>query len=111
GTRVALGTDSLASNPDLSVLEEARFVWGRHPELDAAEVLRLATLAGAEALGWEDQTGSLTPGKSADMAGGRLPPEDGRDPYRLVLTSGHPVRAVLWRGQWAHGGPGVSRAP
>src|SRR5262249_48142673 len=33
GVRVALGTDSLASNPDLDVLAEARFIHARHPDV------------------------------------------------------------------------------
>jgi hypothetical protein len=60
GIRVALGTDSLASNPDLDMLAEARFLHQRYPEVSPAALLRMATLSGAEALGWEQITGSLT---------------------------------------------------
>jgi cytosine/adenosine deaminase-related metal-dependent hydrolase len=105
GVRVALGTDSLASNPDLDLLAEARFVHARHPELPGDIVLRMATLAGAEALGWQDETGSLEPGKSADLIVLPLPDADEIDPHRLVLASTLPVTAVLWRGQWAHSSP------
>lgn len=103
GVRVSLGTDSLASNPDLDVLAEARFAHRHHPEIPGAVVLRMATLAGAEALGWQHQTGSLAPGKSADLL--ILPLEDTRttDPHRLILEAALPVRAVLWRGRWVHG--------
>src|SRR5205085_8085675 len=66
GVRVALGTDSLASNPDLDLLAEARFVHARHPDVPGATLLRMATLNGAEALSFADVTGSLIPGKSAD---------------------------------------------
>lgn len=107
GVSVALGTDSLASSPDLSVLAEACFLHERHPEVAAADVLRLATLAGARALGWDDETGSLTPGKSADLAVVPLPADDDADPHRLLLRSGAPARAVLWRGRWVYG-PGVA---
>ncbi len=89
--RVGLGTDSLASNPDLSLLEEARFVCRRYPDIDPSVVLRLATLAGAEALGFGDLTGSLTPGKVADMAVIGLPEEEG-DPCEQVLAG--PARVV-----------------
>lgn len=51
GVRVALGTDSRASNPDLSLLEEMRQVARAHPQIDPQEILRMGTLAGAEALG------------------------------------------------------------
>ncbi len=59
GVPVALGTDSLASNPDLDLLAEARFLYQQHPDVSAASLLRLATLAGAKALGLADDTGSL----------------------------------------------------
>ena len=49
GASVALGTDSRASNPDLNLLAEMRFVAKRYPALPPAEVLRLGTLAGAQA--------------------------------------------------------------
>ena len=48
GVRVALGTDSLASNPDLSILGEARFAHSRYPDFPGAELMRMATLSGAK---------------------------------------------------------------
>jgi cytosine/adenosine deaminase-related metal-dependent hydrolase len=99
GVRVALGTDSLASNPDLSVLAEARFVHRQHPDLSAEVVLRMATLSGAEALGWADDTGSLTPGKSADLIAVPLS-DQAAEPYQGVLRSDAVVSAVLCRGRW-----------
>jgi cytosine/adenosine deaminase-related metal-dependent hydrolase len=100
GVRVALGTDSLASNPDLDVLAEARFVHARHPDVAGDVLLRMVTISGAEALGWADETGSLTPGKSADLVVLPLPNEDARDSHNLVFESTLPVRGVLFRGQW-----------
>ncbi|MFN4259762.1 MAG: amidohydrolase family protein [Gemmataceae bacterium] len=99
GARVALGTDSLASNPDLSILAELRFLHDRHPDVAGDELLRLATVNGAAALGWADETGSLTPGKSADWVVLPLPDVDGDDPYRLILESALPVRQTWIRGQ------------
>ena len=100
GVRVALGTDSLASNPDLDLLAEARFLHRQYPEFPGATLLWMATLAGAEALGWADVTGSLAPGKSADLVAMPLPECDEVDPYRLLFESDLPGRRVLWRGQW-----------
>lgn len=105
GVRVALGTDSLASNPDLDVLAEARFVRRRYPEVSPATVLHMATLAGAEALGWADETGSITPGKSADLVVLPLPDVDAAEPYSLILESDTRVKAVLFRGRWTVGHP------
>lgn len=100
GVRVALGTDSLASNPDLDILAEARFVHGKHGDVPGATLLRMITLSGAEALGWADETGSLTPGKSADLVVLPLPDEKRSDPHVLFLESGRPVARTLFRGAW-----------
>src|SRR5262249_13363073 len=101
GIRVALGTDSLASNPDLNLLAEARYVYERYPDVPGETLLRMATLSGAGVLGWADETGSLTPGKSADLVVLPLPDVDVADPYKLVFDSDTSVRAVLFRGHWA----------
>ena len=98
GVRIALGTDSLASNPDLDLLAEARFLHRLHPDLPGDELLRLATLSGAEALGWADQTGSLEVGKSADLVVLPLPEREDADPHSLLFASTLPVRPVLFRG-------------
>lgn len=100
GVRVALGTDSLASNPDLDILAEARFVHGKHPDVAGATLLRMITLSGAEALGWADETGSLAPGKSADLVVLPLPDEDRSDPHLLALESDRRVAKTLFRGEW-----------
>jgi cytosine/adenosine deaminase-related metal-dependent hydrolase len=100
GVRVALGTDGLASNPDLDVLAEARFLHARRPDVPGATLLRMATLAGAEALGWADVTGSLTAGKSADLVALPLPDEEADDPHWLIFESGAAVSAVMFRGAW-----------
>lgn len=74
GINVALGTDSTASNNDLNMLEEmqtaallAKGVSGNPEALTAADALEMATLAGARALGLDGETGSLRPGKAADI--------------------------------------------
>lgn len=65
GVRVAVGTDSLASNPDLSIWEELRLIRRTFSELDDATILRIGTLDAASALGLEHDFGSITPGKRA----------------------------------------------
>ncbi len=99
GVRVALGTDGLASNPNLDLLAEARFLHERHPDLSGDVLLRMATLSGAEALGWADETGSLTPGKSADFAVVPLDSRGGTDPYTRLFGGSQPVSAVFFRGR------------
>jgi cytosine/adenosine deaminase-related metal-dependent hydrolase len=100
GVRVALGTDGLASNPDLDLLAEARFLHCLYPDLPGATLLRLATLAGAEALGWGEETGSLEPGKSADLVVLPLPAGAAEDAHRMVLESAAPVQRTLFQGHW-----------
>ncbi|HEV3081299.1 MAG TPA: amidohydrolase family protein [Gemmataceae bacterium] len=99
---VALGTDSLASNPDLNMLAEACFVHEAFPELPGDTILRMATLWGAEGLGWQKKTGSLVRGKSADLVVVPLTDDQGTDPYELLWQAAPVVSAVLIRGQWVN---------
>ncbi|AMV28763.1 Aminodeoxyfutalosine deaminase [Gemmata sp. SH-PL17] len=98
--RVCLGTDSLASNPDLDVLSEARFVRTRYPDFPGDQLLRMVTLSGAEALGWADETGSLEADKSADLVVVPLPNTDISDPHELVLADHAGDRRTMFRGAW-----------
>jgi cytosine/adenosine deaminase-related metal-dependent hydrolase len=72
---VGLGSDSVASNNRMDILEEVRlaslFQNARTCSPDAVSqnvALELATLGGARALGLDKEIGSLEPGKAADLA-------------------------------------------
>lgn len=61
--RITLGTDSLASNHGLSILDEIRVIRSAFPEIDLSQLLRWATLNGAQFLGIDDRFGSFERGK------------------------------------------------
>ena len=75
GIRVGIGSDSVASNNRMDLLDEARLGvlmqrarTAQFNVITASEALELATLGGARALGLESEIGSLDVGKSADLA-------------------------------------------
>jgi cytosine/adenosine deaminase-related metal-dependent hydrolase len=66
GIRLALGTDSLASNDSLSLWDELACAWPSYSScLSAGELLEIATRNGAAALGLEGEMGLLEPGYGA----------------------------------------------
>jgi len=75
GVDVGLGSDSVASNDRMDLLDEARLALllataraGRVDTFSATRALELATLGGARALRLERDVGSLEVGKAADLA-------------------------------------------
>jgi cytosine/adenosine deaminase-related metal-dependent hydrolase len=60
---IVLGTDSLASNRSLSILDEIRTINQKFPKVPLEELLRWATLNGAKALRMDEMLGSLEKGK------------------------------------------------
>jgi len=98
GINVCLGTDSLASNPSLSILEEMRFLRRQHPHVPPAQWLTMATRNGAHALGLSDTVGSLEPGKVADCV---VVPLDVSTPrqWHCFLDSSAPPLAVYIDGR------------
>jgi 5-methylthioadenosine/S-adenosylhomocysteine deaminase len=74
GVSVGLGTDGAASNNSLDMFETMKFgtllqklVYGDAAVFSAYEVLRLATVGGARALGLDKEVGTLEVGKKADL--------------------------------------------
>jgi 5-methylthioadenosine/S-adenosylhomocysteine deaminase len=91
GVNVALGTDGCASNNDLDLIGEmrtaallAKGVSGDASAVDAATALRMATLNGAKALGWEDRIGSIEAGKAADLTAVRMDSIETTPVYHVV---------------------------
>jgi cytosine/adenosine deaminase-related metal-dependent hydrolase len=93
GVRVAVGTDSRASNPNLRFMEELRQIAHRHPGVPPETILGMGTLAGAEALGIAHEYGSITVGKRARLAIATLPP-NADEPLTAVLSAESAVRSL-----------------
>ena len=88
GGRVALGTDSRASSPSLSLWDDVLLVRRAFPEIPPPVVLDLATVRGAEVLGL-DGVGRLQPGSPASLTLVSLP--DGlaaSDPWGALFADG-----------------------
>ena len=104
GIRVGLGTDSPASTPSFDMFDELRTAVAmarareqRSAALGAREALELATLGSARALRLDDEIGSLTPGKRADLtvlslAGSPYDPVE--DPVVGAVFGGSPAGIV-----------------
>ena len=95
GANVALGTDSRASNPDLDLLAELRYVAAHFPEVEPGTVLDLGTLRAARALRLDDQLGSIEPGKTASLAVLPLSESEPADPHWLLFESDRPAAPLL----------------
>jgi 5-methylthioadenosine/S-adenosylhomocysteine deaminase len=121
GIRCGLGSDGAACNNRLDPFGEMNLAAGvsrvTTPEapLDAREVVELATIRGAAALGWSDAIGSIEPGKQADLVvvdarGAHLAPFAADDPYTALVHAARPTdvrltmvagRALYRDGAWA----------
>jgi len=97
GVNLALGTDSLASNDDLSMLREQRLMRESFPELPADECFRMATENGAAAMGLAREAGQLRVGSWADFAGFEAP-VDSRDELLEALTTEQAAPRGTWIG-------------
>jgi len=85
-----LGTDSLASNPKLSIWREMRILAEDHPGLDVSDILTMATLGGAMALGLDKKSGTLEPGRPARFLAVPLPDtvQSGTDVQEYLVRTG-----------------------
>lgn len=98
GVNVALGTDGAASNNDLNMIGEihtcallAKGIAGAADAVPATQALRMATISGARALGLENDIGSLSPGKAADVVALNLSGVEAQPMY-------HPISQIVYAG-------------
>jgi cytosine/adenosine deaminase-related metal-dependent hydrolase len=94
GVRVAIGTDSLASAPDLNVFAELAAMRALAPSVPAGALLESATRHGARALGFDGEYGTIEPGKRARLITVTIPPTV-RD-VEEYLVSGIQPEQIGW---------------
>jgi cytosine/adenosine deaminase-related metal-dependent hydrolase len=97
GVRVAIGTDSLASVEDLNLFSELAALRRIAPGVSSADLLRSATLSGAEALGFGATHGAIEPGRRAALLAVAVPP--GTVDVEEYLMSGIEPAQVRWVNQ------------
>jgi cytosine/adenosine deaminase-related metal-dependent hydrolase len=106
GVNLCLGTDSLATvrrtgrqMPELDLFEEMRALKANDKTISPAEIVRMATVNGARALGMKGQIGELSENAFADLI---VIPADGKnaDIYETVLAHTGPVFASMIDGRW-----------
>lgn len=84
GVAVALGTDSLGSNPDLSVFEEGRWLARHDSNAEPADILDMLTREGGLVLGTE--ANEIAPGRKANWSLLHWDEKGGRDPYEHLFS-------------------------
>jgi cytosine/adenosine deaminase-related metal-dependent hydrolase len=106
GVNLCLGTDSLATvrkhgrqKPELDMFAEMRTLASHDAVVSPAEILRMATVAGARALGLAGKIGELSPNACADLIA--VPAVKNADPIEAVLAHAGPVCASMIDGRWA----------
>lgn len=105
GVTVGLGTDSPAATDSTDPFAEMqtglllqRALGNRQSFIKANEMLQIATLGSAQALGIDDQVGSLEPGKKADIIAVDLSNSNQaptHDPGQAVLFTAHPGNIMM----------------
>jgi cytosine/adenosine deaminase-related metal-dependent hydrolase len=103
GVNVAVGTDSLASSPDLSILAELHHLHARCPDVSPVTLFQLATTHAARALGLAGEIGALKPGARADLVAWPVSesvPGEPADLLAALIESTPRPRAVLVGSTW-----------
>lgn len=107
---VALGTDGAASNNDLDMFGEMRTaaliakpIAQNASAFDAITAIEAATINGAKALGIDNITGSLEPGKSADFIALDLNKLNSRPSYNIHSDIVYSINSLQVSDHWIQG--------
>jgi cytosine/adenosine deaminase-related metal-dependent hydrolase len=94
GVNVVLGTDSLASSPDLNLVDDVRLVRKLAPDVPARDLWAMVTTRAARALEMFENVGSIRQGKEADLVAFPVS-RDTDDPLEVVLRE-HVLPKAVW---------------
>ena len=117
GGQVAIGTDSRASNPDLSLFAELQFLAARHPRVSHLQLLKMGSTAGRQALNGRQspdhlqaQTEHALVTERASVGETSIIPSDFtiirpatspmRDPHQELFAPGSQVCGPILQGNW-----------
>jgi cytosine/adenosine deaminase-related metal-dependent hydrolase len=97
GLNICLGTDSLASNEDLSLFAEMRAFQKKEPRTSPEEILSMVTVNPARALRQEDALGEIRPGSRADFIS--LPCASSTRVFEEIIAFDRPVEWTMLAGK------------
>ena len=96
---VAIGTDSLSSNEKLNMFYEMRVLKENFPDLENDIILKMATVNGAKAIGFEGEAGEIAVGRKADIIGIDIKDSSIKDPADYVINSAEKVSFSMIDGE------------
>ena len=105
GGRVAIGTDSRASNPDLSLFAELQFLAARYPDVSHLDLLRIGSRNGRLAMGFEPHSNSKT---LADLTLIRLADASRRSSHPELFGPSNRVCGTMVNGRWVWVAPDLA---
>lgn len=91
GIPLVLGTDSLASNPHLSLWREMQVLREDHPALPPEAVFAMASTNGARLLGITERLGVVAPGASSSLLAVRCPAKNAAEVFDYLTSAGTDV--------------------
>ncbi len=97
---VAIGTDSLSSNEKLNMFYVMRVVKENFPDLENNIILKMATVNGAKAIGFEGEIGEIAIGRKADIIGINIEDSSIKDPVDYVINKAEKVSFSMVDGRF-----------
>ena len=92
GIPLVLGTDSLASNPHLSLWREMQVLREDHPNLPPEAIFAMASVNGARLLGIEGRIGVIAPGVSSSLLAVRCPAKTEAEVFEFLTSAGTDIQ-------------------